>query len=1023
MKKSNFYSTSMKALCVLIIHLFTLNNCKAQAIEDTLLIPTTLGLALIQIRDKIDVCTNINGDMWIALKSKGIVHYNGGNWANITNANTSGQLPNDSITKVHYDVNGNLWIGSKYGLTKKSGLTYSNYPYNIAPDFLKSPINAIATLGQEVFLGSDTGLIIFNTATSNWSRFHIGNSGLLSNKINSLSRDPNGKIWIGTNNGFSIFNSGTIISFAMSNSMLPDSNIIDIAITPFDTILLAKNFGIIRFDGTNFIWLDNLHYGRIVPSFCVVGGLVNLGWENKSVKQGATLAIDPQNRIYYIRKVIPGNYDGVNLLCIDHLKQMFYSKMQSNFHYSAGTGAYNIFLRAMGQDSIILFAGGIVQPYRFITIETKKDTTYKELLLKAIPQNGAVVLQRNIPPSYIGNELELLEGNMVRAMLTNQGDLHWDPIGQVPYYEVPKGSNRNSVFASSFWIGGLDAGNNLYTAAQTYRQSGSNDFWPGPLDTNGQSTAQSNADFNHIWMARRSDIDEFRFEYSLGNVQNGSYPVPSFILDWPAFYNDPAYPQRLAPFVDFNNDNLYNPLDGDYPDVKGDQMAWWVFNDNGLKTETNSPIMGLEVQASAYSINCVDTALANIAVSYTTYYHYDVYNRSNVDYHSCYLGMWSDFDLGNAGDDYVGCDLASNSFFVYNGDPDDDGGSGYGLCPPTQNVSFLKGPLAPLGDGIDNNHDGVIDESGEELGLSGFQYYENVNNVPFGNMAVTDDYYEYLTGRWADGLDVTFGGNGRGAGPGATNIPTKFMYSGSSDPAFSSHWTMGTSATPPTDMRGVGSMGPFSLAAGDSASFDIAFFTGPYDTLSNQAMTLNLRNQFRSGFLNTMNGNISLIQGPTFVSGAGTTSTYSMPLPSGTNIFLWTVQNGVIINGQGTNSITVLWGVNGIGNVAVEVIQGGNPCKNSKNINVQIGSGVAIHEVVDEIVVRIYPNPTKGFLNIESENNKIEFVRIINMQGRVLSNESFNGRVNTDALTSGVYILELIGGSKKALVRKMFIKQ
>ena len=41
------------------------------------------------------------------------------------------------------------------------------------------------------------------------------------------------------------------------------------------------------------------------------------------------------------------------------------------------------------------------------------------------------------------------------------------------------------------------------------------------------------------------------------------------------------FDKDLAPFVDVDNDGNYNPLNGDYPKIKGNQSIWWVMNDNG----------------------------------------------------------------------------------------------------------------------------------------------------------------------------------------------------------------------------------------------------------------------------------------------------------------------------------------------------------------------------------------------------------------------------------------------------------
>ena len=42
-------------------------------------------------------------------------------------------------------------------------------------------------------------------------------------------------------------------------------------------------------------------------------------------------------------------------------------------------------------------------------------------------------------------------------------------------YEIPKNSNKHSMFAGALWIAGIDAGEQLKAAAMTYRQTG-NDF-------------------------------------------------------------------------------------------------------------------------------------------------------------------------------------------------------------------------------------------------------------------------------------------------------------------------------------------------------------------------------------------------------------------------------------------------------------------------------------------------------------------------------------------------------------------
>ena len=73
-----------------------------------------------------------------------------------------------------------------------------------------------------------------------------------------------------------------------------------------------------------------------------------------------------------------------------------------------------------------------------------------------------------------------------------------------------------------------------------------------------------------------------------------------------------------------------------------------------------------------------------------SFYKYQILNRSNVVLNDTYFGQWVDPDLGNAVDDYVGCDVNRGLGFCYNGDADDDGAGGYGVNPPAVGVDFFQ---------------------------------------------------------------------------------------------------------------------------------------------------------------------------------------------------------------------------------------------------------------------------------------------------------------------------------------------
>ena len=104
--------------------------------------------------------------------------------------------------------------------------------------------------------------------------------------------------------------------------------------------------------------------------------------------------------------------------------------------------------------------------------------------------------------------------------------------------------------------------------------------------------------------------------------------------------------------------------------------------------------------------------------------------------------------MGNATDDYVGSNVSLHTGFVFNGDSLDQGAWGYGIHPPVQNVTVLKGPLADLNDGLDNNFNGNIDELGETNSMNHFIYIQKHISNCCGLPTFTDDYYQYMDEDW-----------------------------------------------------------------------------------------------------------------------------------------------------------------------------------------------------------------------------------------------------------------------------------
>ena len=109
-----------------------------------------------------------------------------------------------------------------------------------------------------------------------------------------------------------------------------------------------------------------------------------------------------------------------------------------------------------------------------------------------------------------------LNVNNVRARLQGGGDLWWDfKNGTYVVPNVPAGVPPiSSIFAGAIWIGGIDAGGNLKTACNMYRGASSNDWWPGPLDDEGEVTPTECNNWDKHFSVYKTEIETFKEAYN-----------------------------------------------------------------------------------------------------------------------------------------------------------------------------------------------------------------------------------------------------------------------------------------------------------------------------------------------------------------------------------------------------------------------------------------------------------------------------------------------------------------------------
>ena len=420
----------------------------------------------------------------------------------------------------------------------------------------------------------------------------------------------------------------------------------------------------------------------------------------------------------------------------------------------------------------------------------------KYLLLFCFASASFTVSFAQIPfPNY-----DTISANNISTRIMVHGDMFWDIPDGVADCHFPRHSPASMNFASALWMSGYDAGNNLHIASQMYRQNG-NDYWPGPLigDTITYAVSQ---EWANIWKVNASDITTF-LGLSVHTVAN----TPPSILSWPGNGNIYATGNGgipltvsgdMAPFADLNGNGIYEPLQGEYPAIRGDQALWWVFNDHGPSHNcSGGRPLGIEVHAMAYEYNR-GTALDNVL-----YFDYNLTNKSTNSYSNFRLAQWDDVDLGWYLDDYIGFDSTWRLGIGYNGTNDDGAGGGhpvnsYGLYPPAMGITMIVLP----------------GDAGSTIVPAGsFTYFNNDASI-IGNPTVDTQFNNYMRSKLLNGQHFTddYAGPGiltKGYGSGPN---TNYVFTG--NPFDTSQWSECRSNNNPSDRRFVIATNDFTLAAG-----------------------------------------------------------------------------------------------------------------------------------------------------------------------------------------------------------------
>lgn len=142
--------------------------------------------------------------------------------------------------------------------------------------------------------------------------------------------------------------------------------------------------------------------------------------------------------------------------------------------------------------------------------------------------------------------------------------------------------------------------------------------------------------------------------------------------------------------------------------------------------------------------------------------------------------------------------------------------------------------------------------------------------------------------------------------------------------------------------------------------------------------------------------------------------------------YSWTVTGGTIINGAGTNTISVLWGSAGTGSLTVTEINSALCSAASMAFDILINPCTGVDENISNGTMRVFPNPANDNLTIVFPDKLTgdHTIKMVDELGRIavqqiLGNGNSSIKLNINSLSKGYYSLLLIKNGNVVMQAKI----
>ncbi len=539
-------------------------------------------------------------------------------------------------------------------------------------------------------------------AKSQSSHYITTYHGLTSDKVNSIVEDPQSNIWVGTAKGLNKVDKwGKVTTISQLNGY----KIFDVAYSASTGVWAATDKGLVNYYNNQITVYDStLAYtvSKVTEVEITNNGTVwSLNDEKLYQVQGGqlakftyTLVSNPQYlKVFGISAeaniiFLHINVGSISLLIENGVDRAWYNPFFISIRFGMheyknkiyGVGGNKIFV--LRNDTMVLvdsingyfsteFVGFDPTTGDFILRYSNKLALYNidnqtfsphfaQIKYLSQSNRGKLIFKKNkstlIYATTGGLLYEFYDFNRIQKGL-QLGDFnyHFNRIDRFPSHGVIDtfGRNRPLIYYDGFNAMGKMQGNWKSSGIVNLSMT-SSDWQLGPVSNNYELPIYHQK-YGRVFQVSKDEVDNHKLNYN-----NSGYVMPDEIRDWPANGNTFAGESfSLAPFVDVNNNGLYEPSLGDYPEVPGDDCLYAIYHEPQSGNQNLG--LGLEVHKFAYVFNDGIFEHEN-----TVYLHYSVINRSANNIDSLTFMLMSDLDVGGIYNDRPAIDTVGNSIYTWN---------------------------------------------------------------------------------------------------------------------------------------------------------------------------------------------------------------------------------------------------------------------------------------------------------------------------------------------------------------------